>query len=273
MSVSVVPAMHAPRRLTDTWSVLPASLALEGLGVSPVNAYLMKGREPLLVDTGVKPLEGPFLDALFSLCDPEDLRWIWLSHGDPDHTGNVEAVLDAAPNARAVAPFLAWGKLALSGCDMSRIDILDPSRPLEIGGRRLDPVRPPYFDAPETTGFFDAAERVLFVVDAFGAILPEIAEEVTDVAPDVLRDGQLAWASIDAPWLGMVDAGLLGRTLGALGRLAPDFVLSGHLPVGRDISALTAPIVHAGRGTPAGAAVPHTVVSLADALGRTARAA
>jgi glyoxylase-like metal-dependent hydrolase (beta-lactamase superfamily II) len=44
--------------------------------------------EPVLIDTGVG-VEGPdFLAALESIIAPEELRWIWLTHDDADHTGS-----------------------------------------------------------------------------------------------------------------------------------------------------------------------------------------
>ena len=74
---------------------------------------------------------------------------------------------------------------------------------------------------------------MLFAADAFGALLAEPYEEAAEIPQAALREGLLAWAWIDAPWLGQVDAAKLGRTLGAIERLDPAAVLVGHLPVSR----------------------------------------
>jgi len=78
---------------------LPSWIPVPELGALPVNSFLLKGDEPMLVDTGTSGTGSEFLDALASQIDPADLRWIWLSHMDADHIGNLERVLTAAPGA------------------------------------------------------------------------------------------------------------------------------------------------------------------------------
>lgn len=237
MSTQTVP-IALPRQVAGDWTVLPAWLPVEGMGGVLVNSFLLKGAEPVLVDTGLGALGQAFIEGLASEIDLDDLRWIWLSHTDPDHVGNLARVLDAAPNARVVTNFLGRGKMQLAGFDISRVEVLSPGDVFEAGGRRLIPVRPPYYDAPETMGFFDAAGRVFFAVDAFGALLPDPADDVAAVAEESLRDGLVGWSTIDAPWLAGMDRERLGAMLAALDRLDPGTVLSGHLPVTGGVSRL-----------------------------------
>ena len=77
------------------------------MGVVPTNAYVLLAQEPVLVDTGMAVDRAEFLDALSSVVDPRALRWVWLTHDDADHTGNIEAVLELAPNARLATPAFA----------------------------------------------------------------------------------------------------------------------------------------------------------------------
>ncbi|WEX10742.1 MBL fold metallo-hydrolase [Chelativorans sp. AA-79] len=233
MSAIEAPTMLAPRRVTDQWTVLPSWLPVPGLGALPINSFLLKGREPVLVDTGLGALGDQFVAALESEIDPGDLRWIWLSHMDADHIGNLGQVLERAPHAKVVTNFLGMGKMNLAGIDVSRVHLLDPGARLEVAGRTLVPLRPPYYDAPETIGFFDTGERVFFAADSFGALLPEPVDGTEEVADETLREGLLGWSSIDAPWLTSVDRDTLGRTLKSIERLNPDIVLSGHLPLAR----------------------------------------
>lgn len=68
------------------------------------------------------------------------------------------------------------------------------------------------------------------------------ARSVTDAwtAPaDTLREGMVAWSSVDAPWLAQMDREPLGRMLGALDALQPAYVLSAHLPVADRLDTLT----------------------------------
>ena len=98
---------------TDDVVVLADSTEIPGLGHLPVNAFLLRGSQPLLVDTGLPTSSEAFLDSLWSACDPADLRWIWLTHPDRDHTGSLRQVLDAAPQARLITTFLGYGILSI----------------------------------------------------------------------------------------------------------------------------------------------------------------
>ena len=75
-----------------------------------LNSMVIRAAEPVVVDTGVASNEEQFLADVFSLVDPEDIRWVFISHDDIDHTGNLNALMEAAPNATAVINwFMASG--------------------------------------------------------------------------------------------------------------------------------------------------------------------
>ncbi|AZQ68403.1 hypothetical protein EF888_15470 [Silicimonas algicola] len=147
--------------------------------------------------------------------------------------------------------FLGAGKMGMMGVgDPSRMRLLEPGEVFEVRSRRLHQVKPPYYDAPETMGFFDETDRVFFAADAFGALLPGSVETIEEIPEDGLREGLVAWSSVDAPWLAEMDRASLGRMLGALEALDPAHVLSGHLPVSHRLDTLTDIVRSAyGRGT------------------------
>ncbi|MFN4023315.1 MAG: MBL fold metallo-hydrolase [Hyphomonas sp.] len=215
------------------WSVLPSWIPVPDMGALPVNSFLLKGDEPMLMDTGVSATGPEFLEELASRIDPADLRWIWLSHMDADHIGNLERVLNAAPRAGIITNFLGMGKLNLAGFDIGRVHLLNSGDELEINGHRLRPVRPAYYDAPETIGFYDATDGVLFSADSFGALFECPVASLDEVPAALLRDGMQIWSSIDAPWLSDTDPEAFARTLAAIDRLDPAIVLSSHLPLVR----------------------------------------
>ncbi|MDI5987112.1 MBL fold metallo-hydrolase [Halomonas sp. M4R5S39] len=244
MTISHDAVMLECQAAGSDWRVLPAFLPVPGLGGLAVNAFLLKGAEPVLVDTGLATLGEAFVEALEAEIDLDDLRWIWLSHTDADHIGNLARILERAPRARVVTNFLGMGKMGMLGHDLSRVQLLEPGARLELGDRSLVPLRPPYYDAPETLGFFDTRSGTCFAADSFGALLPETATPLEEVDADALHDGLVAWSSIDAPWLATADREALGRTLSSLRRLEPTTLLSGHLPVAcQGVERLTA-LVH-----------------------------
>lgn len=204
---------------------------IPGLGILPVNAHLIHAREPVLVDTSWVGVSDAYIAELQKVIDPTDLKWIWISHTDLDHVFNLERVMQLAPNARVVIAGLGAAKFALRGnFDMSRLHVLEAGQRLDVGDRELVSLKPVIYDAPETNGFFDTRTRVLFSADAFGALLDAPHEETAAIPESVLRDGQTAWASVDAPWLGWADRAVFGQLLADVERLDPSTIISGHLP-------------------------------------------
>lgn len=213
----------------DTYR-LTTFFPLPGLGLLPVNAFLIRGAEPVLIDTGLAAQRESFLRALGSVIDPAELRWIWVTHMDADHIGNLDAILQAAPNARMVTTYLGMGKAGLVGLPVERSYLLNPGQRLNVGDRELLAVKPPVFDAPETTGLFDQRSGHLFSSDSFGALLQQPAESAEQVTADALLDGMRLWASVDAPWLQVVHQPKFKASVDELRRLQPKRILSSHLP-------------------------------------------
>lgn len=211
--------------------VLPAYFPIPGLGILALNAFLIKSAEPVLVDTGVAVLSDEFMDQLTKAIDLEDLRWLWLTHMDQDHIGSLQHLLDSAPNLRIITNFLGTGKMSLfNPLPMARVFLLNPGQSISVGDRTLTALTPPTYDAPETTGLYDAKSGALFSADAFGALLSEPAAQAADIEPERLREGLITWTKVDSPWLHQVDVGKWEKTLEAIRVLAPKVILSCHLP-------------------------------------------
>ncbi len=218
---------------------------IPGLGILPVNTFVIHGEQPVLVDTAIADMRHDFLARLSESIDPSDLRWIWITHADADHVGNLQAVLDAAPNARIVTTFIGMAKLGLQGFPVERCYLLNAGQELVIGDRKLLAVAPPVYDAPETTGLLDTRTGTLISADAFGALLPAAVESASEVDPSTLRAGMQTWAGVDAPWLQVADNAKFGASLERIRRLQPARILSSHLPPadGRMLDTLLANLV------------------------------
>jgi hypothetical protein len=135
--------MDAPYQGGRDVHVLPASPALPGVGVLPVNAYVLLAQEPVLVDTGLAVDEDQFIDALASVIDPAALRWVWLTHDDADHTGNIQRVLEVAPNARLVTNgFCAMRMATWWPIPLDRVHAITVGDAIDVGSPgRPDAVR------------------------------------------------------------------------------------------------------------------------------------
>jgi len=87
---------------TDTWLIHSAQDALGQPLVVYLNAMVIKSKEPVIVDTNTIANRKQWMEDVFSLVDPADVKWIYLSHDDVDHTGNLDEALTACTNARLV---------------------------------------------------------------------------------------------------------------------------------------------------------------------------
>lgn len=222
--------MEAPYQAAPDVHVLPSAVPLPGMGVLPVNAYLLLADEPVLIDTGMGD-DGEFLDALSSLIDPAALRWVWLTHDDADHTGSIQQVFERAPHARLVThAFSAMRMASWWPVPLDRVHAIRVGDRLPVGDRTLRAVAPPLYDNPMSTGLLDEATGALFSVDSFGAILPEMAEDAADVPIDALCGGMQAWSAADSPWAHLLDRQRFGAVLDELRRLQPSRIFSSHLP-------------------------------------------
>jgi glyoxylase-like metal-dependent hydrolase (beta-lactamase superfamily II) len=220
-------------------TVLSDPQEVPGLGWLPVHAFVLDAAEPVVVDTGVSLADRHFVEDLGSVLDPADVRWIWLTHPDRDHTGGLVDLLAAAPRAKLVTTFLGLGILSLEHqIPLDRVHLLNPGQALPVGDRELRAFRPPLYDSPATTAFQDSATGVVFSSDCFGAPVASAAlatcDDVRAVPAEELRAAQLLWATVDSPWVHSVDRPAYDRSLTALRDLAPSAVLSTHLPPALD---------------------------------------
>jgi Metallo-beta-lactamase superfamily len=212
--------------------VIASAADIPALGSLAINAFVLHGTEPVLVDTGTVAGAADFMAALGSVIDPADLRWIWLTHTDFDHIGSVATLLELNSNVRVITSFVGVGIMGLSSTPlpMDRVHLVNPGQTVTVGDRRLSAVRPPVFDNPITTGFVDDRTGALFSSDCFGGLLPEVPERATDVDSDTLASGQVRWATVDSSWVHDVDRDIFTAKLEQFRTIQPAMVYSSHLP-------------------------------------------
>jgi flavorubredoxin len=231
------PTIFEPYQAGPDIDVVPAYFPIPGLGILPVNAFVLKATEPVLVDTGLVLLSDEFMEKLSSVIDLEDLRWLWLTHNDQDHIGSLQLVLEKAPKLRGITTFLGLGKMSLfQPLPMDRVHLLNPGQSISVGDRTLNSIKPPAFDAPETTSFYDPKTNAYFSSDCFGALMSEPVENAADIGSKDLQEGLVTWSTVDYPWLHRVDGPLFTKTLNRVHEMSPKIILSCHLPAAHDMT-------------------------------------
>ena len=221
-----------PHLIADDTFLIPTLAAEPSGAYFSAHTMVIRGTEPIVVDTGASLAREAWLDQLWSVVDPEDVRWVFLSHDDHDHIGNLDVVLDRCPQATLVASWTITARL--SGdveLPLHRMRWLDQGDALDVGDRTLQLVRPPLFDSPATRGLFDPRTGVLWAVDTFGALVQDDVLEADDADTD-LYDGSFdALNTWNTPWLEWVDTSRFGEHLGRTASLPLTAVASAHGPV------------------------------------------
>ena len=117
----------------QTWLI--HNVAPTGPGYIAANSLVVRGAEPVVVDTGAPVHREQWLEQVFSLVETQDVRWIFLSHDDGDHTGGLLDVLERCPSATLVTNFFTVDRLRL---EMPEVP-LDRMRTRRLLRRRRPP--------------------------------------------------------------------------------------------------------------------------------------
>lgn len=224
---------HAPQEIgADTYLIRQ----MFGEGDAPlavyVNSMVIAGPEAVVVDTGTVVNREQWFDDVFSIVDPDDIAYVFLSHDDHDHIGNLLPLLDAAPRARLVTTWFTAERLA---GDLSippeRMMWRNDGETFEAGGRTLAVIRPPVYDSPVTRGLYDPASGIYWGVDAYATTVPHAVETVEDLDPAFWDEQLLGLNRMNSPWATIVDPTLFGREVDRIARLDISAIASAHSPL------------------------------------------
>lgn len=224
-SVPVDPYRVAP----DTWIIPEQFPAAPGTFV-PINSLVIAGSEPVIVDTGTHLNQRRWLDQVFSLVDPDAVRWVYLSHDDHDHVGSLPAVLDACPNATLVTTWFSVERLRGDyALPMQRMRWVNDGDSFDAGDRSLVAVTPPIFDSPTSRGLFDARTGVYWAVDAFACLVTDPAmTDVADLDTEFWRHGLLDNNRLISPWHTLLDPRKFDRHVDKIATLPIRTLASAH---------------------------------------------
>ncbi len=169
---------------------------------------------------------------MFSLIEPDDVRWVFLSHDDGDHMGNLHELLDQCPNATLVVNFFIHKRLVLDRpLPLTRTRWLGPGESFDAGDRQLHLVVPPIFDGPTTRGLYDEKTGVLWAVDSFAALTPGAVHDAADLPQELYDETFALLNSLTSPWHQWLDPARYRPHVDSVENLRPVAVASAHGPV------------------------------------------
>jgi len=203
----------------------------EGTDWVGLNTMVIRAAEPVVVDTGMMENRERYLEDVFSLVEPEDIRWVFISHDDVDHTGNVNALMELAPNATLVIDWFMQERMGASlEVPVTRWRWVQDGDTLDVGDRTLHVVRPPVYDSGTTRGLFDPVTRVYWGSDAFATGMPGPVRTVEELELVPWLEGIHVLSRYISPWLELVDDGRFQRTVDRIEALQPEVLAGCHTP-------------------------------------------
>jgi flavorubredoxin len=232
--VSVAGPRQRPLEVAADTFVIRAITSSTGGTWTNLNSMVIRAAEAVIVDTGMVTHRANWFEDVFSLVKPEEVRWIYITHIDTDHAGNVVEALDRCPNARLVTSAGESFRTSASlGIPLQRMRMVNNGETFDVGDRLLRAVRPPVYDSPYTRGLFDPCTRVYYAADAFCAPMPEEpVDRVAQIPPQLWAEGMARFHHLSlCPWITMVDQARFEGEIAKLAGLDMKVIVGAHTPV------------------------------------------
>lgn len=224
-----------PRNIADeTWLVSYTQPTLGQPLFVYLNSLVIRSDEPVIVDTGAPANRRQWLDDVFSIVEPEDVKWIYLSHDDVDHSGNLDQVMEACPNATLVT---SWAMVERHtnafNFPLERCRWINQGESFDVGDRTLTALAPPVYDSPTTRGLYDSKSKLYWAIDTFATpVTAAPMEHISELDAEFWGEGLALFAlGAVAPWLSMVDPTKYARHVDTVQNLDLALIASCHSPL------------------------------------------
>ncbi|MBQ7878377.1 MAG: MBL fold metallo-hydrolase [Bacteroidaceae bacterium] len=135
------------------------------------NSYIILDEKVAIVDTVDLRKSSEWWSNLETALCGRTPDYLIVQHMEPDHAGNIAAVVEKYPDIRIVASERAVSMLSqfFEDVDFSERTIaVSESDTLELGGRTLQFVMAPMVHWPEVMLTYDSKDKLVFSADAFG---------------------------------------------------------------------------------------------------------
>ncbi|RAI57106.1 MBL fold metallo-hydrolase [Roseicella frigidaeris] len=159
------------RQFTDSAYLLTGCFHMRMYGRefhTHASAYLLRGSAgAVLIDTG-HAKDGPRIEAFIRSVVGDELTYIFPTHEEYPHAGNLGALLTAFPKATAVGEVRNLHLYHPGHARAGRFRQMHTGETLSLGDRTLSVLPALVHDLPATAWAHDDRDGLLFVSDAFG---------------------------------------------------------------------------------------------------------
>lgn len=135
------------------------------------NSYIILDEKVAVMDTIDKRKSEEWFNNLNATLNGRDVDYIVISHLEPDHAANIEALAEKYPDAKLVLSAKAKAMLPqffnIDNLD-ERCQVVAENDELSLGKHKLVFIMAPMVHWPEVMLEYETTEKVLFSADAFG---------------------------------------------------------------------------------------------------------
>jgi flavorubredoxin len=133
------------------------------------NSYLLKGEKNVLVDTVKCPFAGDFVSKIAAVLGGETLDYVIVNHMEPDHSGSLGILREIYPGVKLIGNSKTAEMLRNFWGIGDNVVVVKDGESLDLGSRKFIFALAPMVHWPESMASYDAADKILFSNDIFGA--------------------------------------------------------------------------------------------------------
>jgi flavorubredoxin len=133
------------------------------------NSYFINAEKKAIIDTVKAKFKDEYLEKIRSVVNPEEIEVIVVNHTEPDHSGNLAALLELAPNAVVYGSKIALSYISeminqpFTSCAVKDGDVIT------LGNKTLQIINAPNLHWPDSIYTYLVEDKVLFTCDSFGS--------------------------------------------------------------------------------------------------------
>ncbi|MEZ5195932.1 MAG: FprA family A-type flavoprotein [Bacteroidales bacterium] len=150
------------------FDIVSFDVVMETQNGTTYNSYFIDAEKKTVVDTVKERFWDDYYAKLKQLVNPEEIRYIVVSHTEPDHSGCLRNLLNVAPNATVVGSSNAIRYLKdMIGPEFPH-QVVRGGQTIDLGNKTLHVIGAPNLHWPDSIYTWLPDDRVLFTCDSFG---------------------------------------------------------------------------------------------------------
>jgi flavorubredoxin len=135
------------------------------------NAYLIKSEKTALIETVHPRYFDEYFENISSVVDPTTIDYVIMNHNEPDHSGSLAKLFEAAPQIKVITSQAGsiYLKFITNKPDLEIITVKD-GETLDLGGGKvLKFINAPFLHWPDSMFTWLESEKIVFTCDFLGA--------------------------------------------------------------------------------------------------------